>query len=95
MISEIPAPIRYPADGAALTDPAEAEQRIRLAIALDPTNAEAFTNLGNLSARQGKLVEAIAWYEQALRLDPGSRVARTNLQAVLAAVAERQAPRRD
>ncbi|HRE99669.1 MAG TPA: tetratricopeptide repeat protein [Pirellulaceae bacterium] len=79
----------------ALTDPAEAEQRIRLAIALDPTNAEAFTNLGNLSARQGKLVEAIAWYEQALRLDPGSRVARTNLQAVLAAVAERRAPRRD
>jgi len=47
-----------------------AEAAYRRAIALDPTLANAFTNLGNLMFRRDRLEEAERLYERALKLDP-------------------------
>lgn len=46
----------------------EAEQAYRQAIALDPSFANAMTNLGNLRFRLGDAREAESWYRQALRV---------------------------
>ncbi|MEY4580015.1 MAG: hypothetical protein RL701_4718 [Pseudomonadota bacterium] len=47
-----------------------AEAAYRRAIALDPTLANAFTNLGNLMFKRERLEEAEKFYARALKLDP-------------------------
>ena len=48
---------------------------------LNPDDAEAWGNLGNVALFQNKIHEAIAFYERALKLDPSNRALRQNLQA--------------
>ena len=47
---------------------------------LKPDDAEAWGNLGNVALFQGRAREAVAHYEQALRLDPNNRSLRENLR---------------
>jgi tetratricopeptide (TPR) repeat protein len=47
-----------------------AEAAYRRAIQLDPTLANAFTNLGNLMFKRDRLAEAERFYASALKLDP-------------------------
>jgi tetratricopeptide (TPR) repeat protein len=47
----------------------EAEAAYRKAIALDPSLSNAYTNLGSLMFRRGKIDEAEKLYRQALRID--------------------------
>lgn len=49
-----------------------------------PTSARAHLNVGNVARRQGRLPEAIAAYNQALRIDPGYPDALSNLAGILA-----------
>ncbi|MBI1791320.1 MAG: tetratricopeptide repeat protein [Acidobacteria bacterium] len=57
----------------------EAVTRYREAVALDPEDADGHNNLGAALARVGNKGEAIACFEQALRLQPGHEAARRNL----------------
>jgi tetratricopeptide (TPR) repeat protein len=56
-----------------------AEACYRKAIALDPSFANAFTNLGNLRFRRGDAVEAKALFERALAIEPEQPEAWYNL----------------
>lgn len=56
-----------------------AEAAYRKAIALDPSLANALTNLGNLRFRRGDAVEAKHLYERALAIDPEQPEAWYNL----------------
>jgi len=58
---------------------AEAEAAYRDALALDPSLANAFTNLGNLRYRQDDEEGAVAFYRQALQIDPDQPEALYNL----------------
>ncbi len=58
---------------------AAAEAAYREALRLDPTLANAFTNLGNLRFRQGDETGAEALYRQALAVDPQQPEALYNL----------------
>jgi cytochrome c-type biogenesis protein CcmH/NrfG len=51
---------------------------------LRPASAELHFFLGNTLARQARFAEAMNSYEQALRLDPGHRRARENLERLRA-----------
>lgn len=57
----------------------EAEAAYREALALDPSLANAFTNLGNLRFRQGDVTGASDLYEKALVVDPEQPEALYNL----------------
>ena len=48
----------------------EAESKFKEAIALNPQNAVAHGNIGNICFKTGKYKEAIPWLEKALQLDP-------------------------
>jgi DNA-binding SARP family transcriptional activator/TolB-like protein len=57
----------------------EAEARLRRAVALDPSDSEAWNWLGNSLVSQGRTEEAIAAYGQAIAIDPLFYPAATNL----------------
>lgn len=52
--------------------PGEAEERLREALKLDPSNAAAHISLGSLLRDRGQLPEAESAYREALRLDAGN-----------------------
>ena len=60
-----------------------AESAYRSALAIQPTLAPAYTNLGNLIYRQGDALGARVAYERALELEPNQPEARFNLGNVL------------
>jgi tetratricopeptide (TPR) repeat protein len=64
---------------------AEAEQRIRVALAAAPGAARLHADLGLVLARQQRPAEAIVAFERALALDPGLPHARRHLADALAA----------
>jgi tetratricopeptide (TPR) repeat protein len=57
----------------------DAERAYRRAIELDPSLANAFTNLGNLMVRRGRSEEAERLYTRALQVDPDQPEAYYNL----------------
>lgn len=57
----------------------KAEQAYRAALQLDPSLANAWTNLGNMRYRKGALEEAENLYHRALAIDPAQPEARYNL----------------
>ena len=61
----------------------QAEQAYRRAIELDPSLANAFTNLGNLLYRRGVIEEAENLYVRALKIDPEQPEAFYNLGFML------------
>jgi tetratricopeptide (TPR) repeat protein len=61
----------------------QAEQAYRRAIELDPSLANAFTNLGNLLYRRGEAEEAEGFYVRALKIDPEQPEAFYNLGFML------------
>ncbi len=63
--------------------PSEAMREYREAIRLDPTLAEAHSNLGVILKDLGKLDEAIKEYREAIRLDPTLGEAHNNLAIAL------------
>ncbi len=58
---------------------AQAEEAYYRAIHLDPTLANAYTNLGNLLYRMGSAADARALYEKAIEVDPDQPEAHYNL----------------
>jgi predicted O-linked N-acetylglucosamine transferase (SPINDLY family) len=52
----------------------EADENLRKAIELQPDNAAALHNLGNVQSMRGARAEALRFYEAALRLRPGDAV---------------------
>jgi len=60
-----------------------AEAAYKRAVELDPSLSNAFTNLGNLMYRRGKLQEAEAFYARALQVDPEQPEAFYNLGFLL------------
>jgi tetratricopeptide (TPR) repeat protein len=56
-----------------------AEEAYRRALQLDPSLANAITNLGNVRFRRGLVDEAVDLYRQALRIDPAQPEAAYNL----------------
>ncbi|HYD71398.1 DUF5672 family protein [Azospirillum sp.] len=65
-----------------------ADALARRALALAPGNADNLINAGLVSHSLRRLDEARAWDERALRLDPGSHVARFNLSMTLLALGD-------
>ncbi len=65
-------------------DPVGAEAEARQAIAIGPQAAATFDVLGRALALQGKLDEAIATFERALRLAPGDQQIEDDLRRVVA-----------
>lgn len=61
----------------------DAEKFLRAAISLDPSSAEAHSNLGVLNYRRGTLDDAARCFGRALSLTPDSASALNNLGAVL------------
>ena len=57
----------------------EAAAHLEEAVRLEPRNARAHVDLGDVRFAQGRLDDAIAAYEEALRLDPGSGQTRQSL----------------
>lgn len=55
-------------------------------------NADVHYNLGNALYRTGSVGRAVVEYERALRLDPGHRDARANLEFLREQLADRQTP---
>jgi tetratricopeptide (TPR) repeat protein len=58
---------------------AQAEEAYHRAIHMDPTLANAYTNLGNLLYRSGSLMDAKTLYEKAVEVDPDQPEAHYNL----------------
>lgn len=58
----------------------EAEYRLRQALELNPKDARLYNNLGVALEAQGKLAEAHAAYEEAVKLAPENEAFRRNLQ---------------
>lgn len=61
----------------------EAVQNFAQAITLNPRDADAHNNLGNMLRAQGHLMEARACYQRALALNPNLSMAHNNLGLVL------------
>lgn len=57
---------------------AEAEEKLRLAIELDPKFADAYESLGVMLGRQDRFVEAISLMDHLSEVDPASVLAHTN-----------------
>lgn len=70
---------------------AEAEARLRKAVALDPNYSEAWTWLGNSLAGQSRVSEATAAYEHAVAIDPLLYPAVSNLSGLYAEVNDQAA----
>jgi tetratricopeptide (TPR) repeat protein len=66
-------------DGTFIQTPAMGEDHLRKLIEKEPRNAFLCTRLANLFRGCGETSEAVEWYEQALRLDPGDVEARYHL----------------
>ncbi len=64
---------------------AEAEQRVRTALAAAPSEARLYDDLGTILSRQERHLEAIPLFERALSLDPQLPHARKRLANALAA----------
>jgi len=64
-------------------DRVRAEALYREALQHDAKFCDAMDNLGVLLRRQGKIDEAIGWYEKSLALQPKNRTARMNLGVAL------------
>ncbi|MBJ6727378.1 tetratricopeptide repeat protein [Geomesophilobacter sediminis] len=60
---------------------AEAEAQYRMAIARDAGYCDAMDNLGLLMRRQGRIDEAVTWYQRSLKIKPDNGVAHQNLAA--------------
>ena len=61
---------------------ARAQAELASAIALDPENASAHTNLGLLLAQQGQIARAAAEFQAALRINPRLQQAQEALRAI-------------
>ena len=61
----------------------EAEAQLEKALQIEPNDAEAHSNLGNVLHKKKRLAEAIAQYQRALELQPTFAVAHHNLANVL------------
>jgi len=72
----------------------QAEGALRRAVALDPSDAIAWNNLGYALRRRGRAADAAAPYRAALRLDPGLAEAHQGLATALRALG-RDAEARD
>jgi Flp pilus assembly protein TadD len=66
------------------TDPAAAEQAFDAAVAADPGNAAAWSDLGIARDLQGNFQGAVAPYQQSMLADPGSMATEVNLGLSLA-----------
>ncbi len=66
------------------TDPAAAEQAFAAAVAIDPGNAAAWSDLGIARDLQGNFEGAVEPYQQAFLADPGSLATEVNLGLSLA-----------
>ena len=64
-------------------DPVRAEPYAREALRLEPGNSAAHNVLGITLASNGNLGEAIAQFQQALKINPGDAQARANLERAL------------
>ncbi len=64
-------------------DTARAEEKLRLAIRIDPTFADAYESLGVMLGRLDRYPEAIGLMEELSKLDPTSVLAHTNLSMFL------------
>lgn len=73
---------------------ASALERFQLAAVRFPENAEAWVNVGLVSAKAGLTVEAKAAFEKALRINPQHYMALTNLGQVLAAMGDKESAER-
>ena len=69
-----------------------AARELAEALRQDPRDATAHGNLAAVLARQGKTAEAIAHYEDALRLNPGDAAARRGLEDLRRGTDRRTAP---
>jgi Flp pilus assembly protein TadD len=58
-----------------------AEEQFQQVIGLDPLNAPAWSNLGNVSLNTGRLDQAILHYERAISINPEYNLAYENLAA--------------
>jgi arylsulfatase A-like enzyme/Tfp pilus assembly protein PilF len=63
--------------------PAEAADEFLSAAAIDSTNSTPYFQLGNIARSKGNLEKALAYYERALDLVPGSPEALANIAGVL------------
>jgi tetratricopeptide (TPR) repeat protein len=68
----------------------EAEKRYRASLALSPSYAMAFNNLGWVREAKGDPNEAVVCYRRALSLDPKLSVARRNLAPLLVRLGRRE-----
>ncbi len=75
-------------------DHVKAAQAFRRALALDPTNAQAYHNLGNAFSQRGELEAAAKHYAAAIYYDPDLRFARLALGRVLYQMGRLDAARR-
>jgi len=66
------------------SDPAAAEQAFEAAVAADPGNAAAWSNLGIARDLQGNFQGAVAPYQQSMLANPGSMATEVNLGLSLA-----------
>jgi Flp pilus assembly protein TadD len=66
------------------TDPAAAEQAFAAAVAADPGNAAAWSDLGISRDLQGKFRDAVEPYQKSLSINPGSIATEVNLGLSLA-----------
>lgn len=67
----------------AMGRPAEAADEFIRAAAIDSTNSTPYFQLGNIAQSKGNMEEALAHYERALELVPGSPEALANIAGVL------------
>jgi tetratricopeptide (TPR) repeat protein len=57
-------------------------EQYQRAVALDPTLAKAYFNMGDIYTSQNKLIEARQAYRKGLEFDPDNSRARKNLEAI-------------
>ena len=67
-----------------LKKPDEALADNRRALALDPTNADTYSNIGNVLRSLGRNEEALSWFDRSLEIQPNSAPTLTNKAISLA-----------
>lgn len=65
------------------SDPESAELHLRKSVGLDPTNFQAWHNLGNSLVRQGRVEESIPCYRRAIDINPGFEASRQTLERII------------